>query len=112
MKKILNLKQFLVILSDACLCIKHVESNEIQDSDTDIKKGFVCVEDESVFAEKANVGGRRIKVVITRKQLNLLLAKQVSLEQLGFMNQRMFLRSFRKDKWKPLLESIHETPEL
>lgn len=112
MKKRLNLKQFLVTLSDACLCINHVESNEIQDTSTDIKEGVICPEDESVFVDKANVEGRRIKVVITRKQLDLLLAKQVSLEQLGFVNERIFLRSYRKNKWKPLLESIHETPEL
>ena len=72
----------------------------------------MSLKDDSVFEEKANVGGRRIKVVITRKQLDLLLAKQVSLEQLGLVNQRMFLRSSSENKWKPRLESIHETPEL
>ncbi|CAF2325359.1 hypothetical protein HID58_038214 [Brassica napus] len=72
----------------------------------------MSLKDDSVFEEKANVGGRRIKVVITRKQLDLLLAKQVSLEQLGLVKQRMFLRSSSENKWKPRLESIHETPEL
>ncbi|KAG5375024.1 hypothetical protein IGI04_039620 [Brassica rapa subsp. trilocularis] len=72
----------------------------------------MSLKDDSVFEAKANVGGRRIKVVITRKQLDLLLAKQVSLEQLGLVKQRMFLRSSSENKWKPRLESIHETPEL
>lgn len=62
--------------------------------------------------EKAIVGGRRIKVLITRKQLDRLLAKQVSLEQLVALNQKTFLGSFDDNKWMPRLESIHETPEL
>ncbi|KAL0734621.1 hypothetical protein Bca4012_010831 [Brassica carinata] len=74
-------------------------------------KKMLSLKDDSVFEDKTNVGGRRIKVVITRKQLDLLLAKQVSLEQLGFVNQRVFLRSFSENKWKPRLESIHETPD-
>ncbi|VVB15850.1 unnamed protein product [Arabis nemorensis] len=112
MKKRLSLKQTLVTLSDACLCIKHLESNKIQNSNTEIKNGSVFPEDDSVSEEKAVAGGRRIKVVITRKQLDRLLAKQVSLEQLLFVNQRTILRSFDDNKWKPGLESIHETPEL
>ncbi|ESQ43124.1 hypothetical protein EUTSA_v10015681mg [Eutrema salsugineum] len=113
MKKKLSLKQSLMTFSDACLRVKHLESKEkIQDSNTEIKNGSACPEDDSVFEEKAIAGGRRIKVVITRKQLDRLLAKQVSLEQLVFVNQRMFLRSFDDNKWKPRLESIHETPEL
>lgn len=109
MTKRLSLKQLLVALSDACFCINHLESDKIQVSKTEIKNGSVCPEEQIMPEEKkAIVGGRRIKVLITRKQLDRLLAKQVSLEQLAVMNQKTFL----ENKWMPRLESIHETPEL
>ncbi|CAH8361827.1 unnamed protein product [Eruca vesicaria subsp. sativa] len=115
MKNKLSMKQILVTLFDACLCIKHVECNVFQNSNADIKNGYLCHEDEYVSHETTSVPGvgrRRIKVLITRKQLDRLLEKQVSLEQLVFVNQRMFVTSFNENKWKPRLECIHETPEL
>ncbi|KAL9283347.1 hypothetical protein AtNW77_Chr5g0138761 [Arabidopsis thaliana] len=114
MKKRLSLKQILVTLSKlgVCLCVKHLDSNKIQVSNTEIKNGSVCPEDELVSEEKVMEGRRRIKVVITRKQLDRLLAKQVSLEQLAFVNQRTSLSCFDESKWIPRLESIHESPEL
>ncbi|CAA7032693.1 unnamed protein product [Microthlaspi erraticum] len=112
MMKRLSLKQFLLTLSDACLCIKPLEGNKIQVSNTEIKNGSVCPEKRIMSAEKAIIGGRRIKLLITRKQLDRLLAKQVSLEQLVIVNQKSFLQSFHDNKWKPRLESIHETPDL
>ncbi|KAG7537813.1 hypothetical protein ISN44_As13g016590 [Arabidopsis suecica] len=109
MKKRLSLKQILVTLSKlgVCLCVKHLDNNKIQDSNTEIKNGSECPEDDS-----ATEGRRRIKVVITRKQLDRLLAKQVSLEQLVFVNQRTSLSCFDDSTWIPRLESIHESPEL
>ncbi|XP_010442943.1 PREDICTED: uncharacterized protein LOC104725890 [Camelina sativa] len=114
MKKRLSLKQILVSLSNlgVCLCVKHLDSSKIQVSNAEIKKGSVCPEDDSVSEEKAMEGTRRIKVVITRKQLDRLLAKQISLEQLVFVNQRTSLRYVDESKWIPRLESIHESPEL
>lgn len=113
MKKILRLKEILVTISDACFCAKHLNNNEIQVSNTQIKNESVRPEDDSVSEEKnAMEGRRRIKVVITRKQLDRLLTKQVSLEQLIFMNQITSLKYFEDSKWIPRLESIHETLEL
>lgn len=114
MKKRLSLKHILVTLSNlgVCLCVKHIDSNKIQVSNTVIKNGSLCPEDDLVSEEKAIEGRRRIKVVITRKQLDRLLAKQVSLEQLVFVNQKTSPRFFEDSKWIPRLESIHESPEL
>ncbi|KAL1206618.1 hypothetical protein V5N11_027184 [Cardamine amara subsp. amara] len=117
MKKRLSLKQILVTLSKlgVSLCVRYLGSNKIQVSNTVIKNGSICPEDETLTEEKAMEGRRRIKVVITRKQLDRLLAKQVSLEQLVFVNQRTSLRCFDDSKWIPRLESIesiHESPEL
>ncbi|EOA14241.1 hypothetical protein CARUB_v10027396mg [Capsella rubella] len=115
MKKRLSLKQILVTLSNlgVCLCVKHLDSSKIQDSNIKIKNGSVSHEDGSVSEEKKAIEGtRRVKVVITRKQLDYLLAKQVSLEQLVFVNERTSLKYFDDSKWIPRLESIHESPEL
>lgn len=114
MKKRLSMKQILVTLSNlgVCLCLKHLNSNKIQVSNTEIKNGSVCPEDDSLSEEKAIEGRRRIKVVITRKQLARLLAKQVSLEQLVFVNERTSLKYLDDSKWIPKLESIYESPEL
>lgn len=114
MKKRLSLTQILVTISNlgVCLCVKHLSSNEIQVSNTVIKNGSESPENDLVSEEKAIAGRRRIKVVITRKQLDRLLTKQVSLEQLVFVNQRTSVRCFDDSKWIPRLESIHESPEL
>lgn len=112
MKKRLSMKQILVTLSNlgVCLCQKHLDSNKIQVSNTE--DGAVCPEDDSLSEEKTIEGRRRIKVVITRKQLDRLLAKQVSLEQLVFVNERPSLKYLEDGKWIPRLESIYESPEL
>ncbi|KAG7534112.1 Reverse transcriptase domain [Arabidopsis thaliana x Arabidopsis arenosa] len=109
MKKRLSLKQILVTLSNlgVCLCVKHLDNNKIQDSNAEIKNESLCPEDDSAIE-----GRRRIKMVITRKQLDRLLAKQVSLEEIVFVNQRTSLSCFDDSKWIPRLESIHESPEL
>ncbi|CAN8248222.1 unnamed protein product [Cochlearia groenlandica] len=110
MKKRQSLKHILVSLYDACLCIK---LNKTGVSNREIQKESLCSKDDSVSEEKAVAvrRRRRIKVVITRKQLDHLLAKQLSLEELVFANQRTLFRSLDDNKWKPRLESINETPE-
>ncbi|XP_010555782.1 PREDICTED: uncharacterized protein LOC104825194 [Tarenaya hassleriana] len=101
LKKVLgNLPRFCISLSGKRLGRNGQES-----------KNRALRSKEDSASEERGGRRRRIKVVVTRQQLQLLLTKQMSAEQLFSVLRRRSLESLH-ERWKPELEFIHEGDEL
>lgn len=108
----INVKDILVNFSGSGIGLSKEDSEHLP-PDYELKMGKVYYMLPSADVSSNNMGVKRIKIVITKQQLQDLLAKQISVEDvlLGLEKRTCDDSLDSPRNWKPKLESIPEGSE-